>query len=48
MAYTCADYRREMMLVALKKRLALDALTSEEKAAVRRRIRELEAAMELD
>lgn len=48
MAFTCADYRQEMMLVALKKQLTKDSLTSEENAAISIRIRELEAAMGLD
>ena len=48
MAYTCADYRQEMMLVELKRQLTKASLTGEEKAAIRMRVRELEAAMEPD
>lgn len=48
MPYTCADYRKEMTLVQLKKQLNRENLTKEEKAAIESQIQELEAAIGLD
>ena len=48
MKYTCADYRSEMTLLGLKKRLHQEELNEEEKRAVRLQIEELETAMALD
>ena len=47
-AYTCADYREEMILVQLKRRLAREDLSEEEKTAIHLQIAKLEAAMGLD
>ncbi|MFC1516693.1 hypothetical protein ACFL7E_08055, partial [Thermodesulfobacteriota bacterium] len=48
MKYTCADYRAEMTLLGLKKRLHQEELGEEEKRAILLQIEELEAAMALD
>jgi hypothetical protein len=45
--YTCADYREEMMLLGLKKRLEADSLSEEEKASIQDRIAEIERSMGL-
>ncbi|MFO7964169.1 MAG: hypothetical protein R6U50_09635 [Desulfobacterales bacterium] len=47
-SYTCADYREEMMLVALRRRLTNRALSKEEKQAIQREIEKLESAMDMD
>ena len=41
-SYTCFDYRREMMLVGLKKQLMRQDLPVAEKVALERAIAELE------
>ena len=46
--YTCSDFREEMILVALKKRLASENLTDEERDALEKRIKELESSIGLD
>jgi len=48
-SYTCADYREEMMLLGLKKRLQAGELdlSDEEKASIRERIAALEESMGL-
>ncbi|MBW1988043.1 MAG: hypothetical protein JRI97_00715 [Deltaproteobacteria bacterium] len=43
--YTCSDYRGEMILLALKRRLETEPLDDREKAALREEIRQLRAAM---
>lgn len=43
--YTCSDYREEMRLLALKRRLAQDGLTDEERRRVAAEIERLERAM---
>ncbi|MFH2219110.1 MAG: hypothetical protein ABII68_05565 [Pseudomonadota bacterium] len=48
MKYTCADYRTEMTLLGLKRRLHQESLSEEEKSAIRSQIEELEAAMAFD
>ena len=48
MTYTCIDYRFEMRLLGLKKRLQEENLNEEERAQVVREIEELEKAMELN
>jgi hypothetical protein len=40
--YTCFDYRREMMLVSLKRRLAREDLSEAERAAMERAVFDLE------
>ncbi len=44
-SYTCRDYRREMMLLGLRKRLAGQGLSEEERAGIERAVCELEAEM---
>ena len=42
MNFTCADYREEMMLVELKKKVTNPNLTREEKQAIEQKIEEIE------
>ena len=46
-AYTCADYREEMILLSLRRRLEDPDLSEEEKPAIQTRIRELEKSLAL-
>lgn len=46
--YTCAEYRQEMLLLALQNRLHQSELTEEERREIEERIRKLEAEMEMD
>ena len=48
MNYTCTDYRTEMILLGLKRRLELEDLSGEEKEEILKQIRKLEAIMGLD
>ncbi len=43
--YTCADYRLEMILLGLTRRLESEALTDDEREAVRGEIRRIEAQL---
>lgn len=43
--YTCSDFRQEMMLAGLRRRLADPGLSEEEKKALRSEIRRLEEEM---
>jgi hypothetical protein len=43
--YTCTDYRMEMMLLGLKRRLAESGLNEHEKKELQEQIRKLEAEM---
>ena len=45
--YTCADYREEMMLLGLKKRLETESLSEEEQTAIQERIAKIEKSMGL-
>lgn len=45
--YTCNDYREEMILLSLRKRLHEEALTDDEKKALTREIEQLEARMDM-
>lgn len=47
-AYTCAEYREEMMLLGLKRRLANHNLTEEERQVILREIEKLEIAMDIN
>lgn len=47
MKYTCEDYRSEMQLVALKKRLQQEDLSKEEKSKLIEEIKQLEEEMNL-
>ncbi len=42
MKYTCTEYRTEMILLGLKRRLSQDDLSEEERAAVLLEIEEIE------
>lgn len=46
--YGCSDYRREMILVGLKKRLAAPGLTERERESLESEIEKLEKEMSLD
>jgi hypothetical protein len=48
MKYTCADYRVEMILVSLRKRLRQEYLDESERKAILAQIEKLEETMELD
>ncbi len=48
MEYTCKDYRSEMKLLGLKRRLEEENLTEEERARITQEIKELEKAMNID
>ncbi|MCU0556069.1 MAG: hypothetical protein MUF67_02015 [Desulfobacterales bacterium] len=43
--YTCHEYREEMLLLGLRRRLADDSLSSAEKEALQKAIAELEKQM---
>ena len=45
--YTCTDYRTEMILLGLRRRLAAPELSGTERDALRAEIRKLEAEMGL-
>ena len=45
--YTCAEYREEMMLLGLKRRLHDKDITEKEKQEICREIEKLETAMEI-
>jgi hypothetical protein len=47
-SYTCNDYREEMRLLGLKKRLSEANLSESEKQAVEAEIVRLEKAMQMD
>lgn len=47
MKYTCEDYRKEMRLMALRKRLEEKGLSKEEIARIGKEIKQLEDEMEL-
>ncbi len=46
--YTCNDYREEMILLGLKRRLALEKLDKDEKEEIIKKIKEHEKAMGFD
>ena len=48
MEYTCNDYRAEMILLALKRRLEQDGLSEQEKEDILKKIAKFEALMGLD
>ncbi len=47
-SYTCNDYRDEMRLVGLKKRLNQEALSPSEKKVIKAEITKLEETLQLD
>ncbi len=46
--YTCNDYRQEMILLALKRKLAEEGLSGSEKEEIRRQIEIIESQMGMD
>ena len=46
--YTCSDYREEMRLIGLKKRLSEETLNQVEKQAVEVEIAKLEKTLQID
>ena len=46
--YTCNEYRQEMILMALKKRLATSHLTPEEEQTIKAEIKRLQESMGMD
>ena len=46
--YTCSDYREEMRLIGLKKRLSEETLNPAEKQIIETEIDELERTLQLD
>ena|GEM_PF-1563119 len=46
--YTCLEYRTEMRLLGLRRRLEQQDLAKEEREALIQEIRQLEAEMEMD
>jgi hypothetical protein len=48
MKYTCLDYRSEMKLLGLKRRLKEKNLSKKEKALIIQKIKKLEKAMKMD
>ncbi len=46
--YTCADYRAEMILLSLQRRLCLKDLSAEERNDILLKVKELEALMEFE
>jgi hypothetical protein len=47
-SYTCKDYREEMMLLGLKKRLNNAALSEDERRLIKKQIEKIEKKMEFD
>jgi len=48
MKYTCVDYRSEMKLLGLKRRLEEENLSEEERAQIVQEIKDLEKEMDID
>jgi len=48
MKYTCVDYRSEMKLLGLKRRLEQENVSKEERAQIAQEIKELEKEMEMN
>jgi len=48
MKYTCAEYRTEMILLGLKRRLQQEGLNEAERKLILSQIRDLEQQMEMD
>jgi hypothetical protein len=47
MTYTCSDYRLEMVLLGLRRRLNAETLSEDEKEKLLKEIRKIEAEMEM-
>ena len=48
MTYTCQEYRAEMLLLGLKKRLSQEGLSEEEKKELLTQIEAIESEMGMD
>ena len=48
MKYTCAEYRTEMILLGLKRRLQREELSEADRQLLLSQIRDLEQQMEMD
>lgn len=48
MKYTCAEYREEMLLLALQKQLQQEGLTEAQKKEIEEKIKKLEKEMGMD
>jgi len=46
--YTCTDYRAEMILLSLNRRLCNEPLSDEEKTAIKSEIKRIEQQMGMD
>lgn len=46
--YTCTEYRQEMLLLALQRRISQEKLTEAERRELEENIRKLEAEMDMD
>ena len=44
---TCAEYREEIMLLGLRRRLSDNNISEEERQSIKREIKKLEARMEI-
>jgi hypothetical protein len=47
MVFSCEEYRHQQQLLALKKRLAEEKLTPEEREEIERMVRELEKKLKM-
>ncbi len=48
MKYTCTQYREEMLLLALRRQVAQENLTEEQKKELQEKIRKLEKEMDME
>jgi len=46
--YTCTQYREEMLLLALRRQVAQENLTEEQKKELQEKIRKLEKEMDME
>ena len=46
--YTCMEYREEMLLLSLQRRLSSEDLSEEEREGLKQQIKALEASMGMD
>jgi hypothetical protein len=46
--YTCREYREEMILLGLRRRLAADGLSASEEQALKEQIRRMEDTLQMD
>ena len=45
--YTCNEYREEMLLLGLQRRLHAEGVSAEERERLKERIKDLEASMDM-